>query len=947
MIKHMRGFAREHRGFTLLEMVIALGVAGMMMAGVWQVAGVADRTIQSNYLATHALSVAVSAQNYLTSNRTAVLALVPALNDISRIKVMTSDSSGGTPSLQAAGNLPADFINSNPYSQTYLFYVLRQDAGTLGVADAGDRLIGFVLTTGGQAIDDSIASAALSKLGAAGGFLFSADNPASPTAATTVRGVAGGWGIDLTSGNWPSAVGALATRGHLFINTTLLPAGGDAGSGGATTIDQLSDAKTDYSTLYNVALGDSSGNAFTSGQYNTVAGAGSLNLTTTGSGNSAYGSNVLYSNQTGSRNSVFGQSSVYTAQAVNDTTSMGDQVMWSSPGPQTGNANTAVGSSVLYAVTSGASNTAFGRAAMYTLSTGSYNTAFGYNSMGNSGWVSTSSNNTAAGTYSFYSPVGNNNTAIGASSIQTITSAHTACDNVGIGLGTLSGITTGCSNTALGVNALKNITTGQNNVAMGHESMSRNTTGSDNVAIGYNAYDGASWGAATTGSRNVIIGAYTGSPCSSESGMTVIGYRAGGVYVCSNDMTAIGSNALYQFSSGISNQSSTAVGMQAFASGGIENTGVGAYIGKRTSTTAGNYNVALGAEALYSANAATYNVALGYASLRTNGYPAASGTSNVAVGSKSLYALTTGTYNVAIGFESMMNSTTTSYATAAGYHALYTVVGGGAGLTALGQEALNANTTGVSNTAAGYQSLYKTAGGQCNTAIGFSSLFQNVSGNNNTAIGSTAAFGVVSSSNTAIGHQSLLSASGLGSNTAIGHAAMWLSTGKQDTAVGAKIDPSVATSYTNASVFGANGVSSATNAIRFGDASVTTISGQVAWSFPSDQRDKHDIHDTDLGLDFLMKLRPVSYRLNNGNERIDYGFIAQEVDAALSGRQTNMIRVQDDARHSYLFRSNDLLSPIVKGVQEQQHSLADMESEIAHLRQRLQAVGSSGDGGRH
>lgn len=947
MMKHMRGFALEHRGFTLLEMVIALGVAGMMMAGVWQAAGVADRTVQSNYLATHALSVAISAQNYLTANRTTVLTLVPALDDIARIKVMTSDATGATPSLQAAGNLPADFINSNSYSQTYLFYVQRQDAGTLGVADANDRLIGFVLTSGGQAIDDSIALSALSKLGAAGGFMFSADNPAAPAAATTVRGVAGGWGLDLSTGNWPTAVGALATQGHLFINTALLPAGGDAGTGGAGSIDELTDGKTNYSSLYNVALGEGSANSST-GFFNTVVGAGSMSVSTSGFGNSAYGAGVMVSNLGGSNNSVFGQSSFYSAQSANYTTSMGYQSMLSSPGPQTGSANTGIGSLTLYSVTSGGYNMAIGYASMSAITTGSYNTAVGHLSMGNNGWTSTSNYNTAAGSYSFYSPAGNYNTSVGSNTTKTTSSAHTACENVAVGHNVLSVATTACNNTAIGTMASMNISTGNSNVAIGANALLRNTTGNENIAIGYSANDGAYWGTPTTGSYNTIVGSYAGAACRSESSLLIVGYRAGGSYVCSDEITAVGTRALYQFSSGIANTYSTAIGKNAFASGGIENTGVGAYVASSTATTAGNYNVAFGAEALYSANAATYNVALGYAALRTNGNPAASGTSNIAAGASALYALTTGTYNVAVGFEAMRNSTTTSYATAVGYRALYTMTGGGAGLAALGYEALYSNTSGIHNTATGHQALYKTAGGQYNTALGYRALYENISGSNNTAVGVNAGLNATSGSNTAIGHQALMSVSSSGSNTAIGYAAMWLATGSQNTAAGAGIDPLVATAYTNASVLGANAISSGSNTVRFGDSSVTTISGQVAWSFPSDRRDKHDIHDTDLGLDFLMKLRPVRYRLNNGNERSDYGFIAQEVESALDGRQTNMIRIQDDARHSYIFRSSDLISPIVKGVQEQQQSLSAMESEMARLRQRLQAVGNpSSDGGRH
>lgn len=932
------------QGFTLLEMVIALGVAGLMTAGVWQAIGVSDRATQSNSIATHALAVGVAAQNYLAANRSTILTLVPALDSLARIKVVTSDASGSTPSLQAAGNLPASFVNLTPYGQTYQFYVLRQDAGVLGVADSNDRLVGFVITTGGEPIDDRIGATVLSKLGAAGGFMFGSDNPASPTAATTVRGGAGSWGLNLTTGNWPTAVGSAATAGHLVVNTAWLPSGGDAGLGNSQNIDQLSDGKTDYTTLYNVALGSGSGNAVTTGQYNTVTGSSAMALTTQGSANTAYGESALYGNTTGSRNSAFGRYALYNSTTVSDTTSMGYQSL-RSPSGLTGTANTGVGAYSLYNVTTGQYNTAVGYQSMSTNLTGNYNTAFGYLAMGNSGLGTTSSSyNTAIGPQALYTPVGSNNTAIGGSTIITSSLAHTACDNVGIGMYSFSGLTTGCGNVGLGLYVGNQTSTGQNNTAIGALSLWHNTTGSNNIAIGYSAYN--PWGASTTGSDLVFIGSYSGLKCDAETEVVSIGYNSGGQSSCASAMTAVGPYALTQWTSGISNQSTTAIGYAAFASSGIENTGVGSSVGRYTSTTAGNYNVALGANALSYARSATYNVALGYSALYTSGTSMASGTSNVAIGSSALYSLTTATNNVAAGFEAMRGNTSSSANTAVGYRALFTNSNGSVSNVAFGQEALYSHTSGSGNVGIGYRALYgQTTGIGANTAVGSSAMSGVSSGSGNVALGSSALYSCgTSSDNTAVGYQSLLSLSGSGMTTAVGYQSLMNSTGATSTGVGASTEVST---YTNATAIGYAVTASAANSVRFGNASITTISGQVAWSFPSDRRDKHDIHDTDLGLDFIMKLRPVRYRLNDGNGQIDYGFIAQEVEQALAGRKTNMIRVQDDARHSYLFRSNDLLSPVVKGVQEQQETLDELSGEIAHLRQRLENVLPVQDRGAH
>ncbi len=41
------------------------------------------------------------------------------------------------------------------------------------------------------------------------------------------------------------------------------------------------------------------------------------------------------------------------------------------------------------------------------------------------------------------------------------------------------------------------------------------------------------------------------------------------------------------------------------------------------------------------------------------------------------------------------------------------------------------------------------------------------------------------------------------------------------------------------------------------------------------------VRELPLGLDFIMALRPVEYRMRKGNERVDMGFLAQDVEALL------------------------------------------------------------------
>jgi hypothetical protein len=139
----------------------------------------------------------------------------------------------------------------------------------------------------------------------------------------------------------------------------------------------------------------------------------------------------------------------------------------------------------------------------------------------------------------------------------------------------------------------------------------------------------------------------------------------------------------------------------------------------------------------------------------------------------------------------------------------------------------------------------------------------------------------------------------------------------------------------NTTAIGYNAQVFASNTIRFGDTNVTSIGGANSWTAASDRRLKTDIADSDLGLGFIMKLHPVSYHLVKGNGRLDYGFIAQDVQAALGDRLTNMASQDADPMQTWRLRYSDLLAPAVAAVQEQQKTEERQRQEIDALKARL------------
>ncbi len=258
--------------------------------------------------------------------------------------------------------------------------------------------------------------------------------------------------------------------------------------------------------------------------------------------------------------------------------------------------------------------------------------------------------------------------------------------------------------------------------------------------------------------------------------------------------------------------------------------------------------------------------------------------------------------NTGLGAQALLNNSSYAvYNTAVGYEALYT------------QSFANGNSEyASSNTAVGTWSLISTqpdggnggSNGTGNTGVGVSSLFLNTTGYQNSAFGSS---------------------SGV-ENT----------TGGRNTFLGDSANPA-AGDLVDATAIGFNASVDASYHVRVGDANITQIGGQVAWSNLSDARAKADIRDLDLGLDFVMALRPVSFRLIQGNGRTDMGFVAQDVETLL-GDGYGVLGIGGDKDRTLSLRYTDFIAPLVKAIQEQQATIELRDARIAALEARLAAI---------
>ena len=337
-------------------------------------------------------------------------------------------------------------------------------------------------------------------------------------------------------------------------------------------------------------------------------------------------------------------------------------------------------------------------------------------------------------------------------------------------------------------------------------------------------------------------------------------------------------------------------------------------------------NTKYGTGALFSNTTGTGNSAFGYKTLYSN----TAGSNNTATGNYTLFSNTTGFYNTATGAKALNYNTT-------GYHN-----------TATGNYALFSNTAGGKNTAAGYYSLYSNTTGYCNTATGILALYSNTTGSSNTATGNYALYrNTTGYYNTAAGSGTLYNNTVGGCNTAVGNSALYHNTtGACNTALG-YISGWNVSSQNNTTSIGYYATATASNMVRIGNSSVTSIGGQVSWSTLSDGRFKKKIKHDVVGLDFINRLEPVSYILDNNDfdnflkipdslriksknaPVIQSGFVAQDVEKLLADMgitNFNGLNIPQNKNDYYSIRYAEFVVPLVKAVQEL--SALDKEKEL-------------------
>lgn len=379
----------------------------------------------------------------------------------------------------------------------------------------------------------------------------------------------------------------------------------------------------------------------------------------------------------------------------------------------------------------------------------------------------------------------------------------------------------------------------------------------------------------------------------------------------------------------------------------FENTGNSIFIGEKAGENDDldyNANVFIGNSAGAGNTTGGLNTAVGYLSMEINN----TGEYNTAVGSFALDSNWSGNYNTAVGSYSLTHNTIGEHNTSVGYASLYHSYIGSHN-TAMGSRALEHNSTGNYNTASGYAALRFNNSGSNNTANGRGALLTNTTGKSNSAFGQRALpNNTTGSYNLGAGSAALSYNTTGNNNTAYGYNALSFNdTGNNNTAVGYYAGVGLLSpDLENTGAFGYMAQVTTSNTIQIGNTDVELIGGEVGWSITSDGRFKTNVKNNVPGLDFITKLRPVTFNwdLHKMNEfmgipdsiytqnpsqekarqekekKVFTGFIAQEVEEAAQQCNYDFSAITKPVNENSRYRLSyaEFVVPLVKAVQEQQ-----------------------------
>ncbi len=759
----------------------------------------------------------------------------------------------------------------------------------------------------------------------------------------------------------------------------------------ARMTDPAANTAIGFRTLTNLQLGSS----------NTAVGHMAMYKPAIAEGSVAVGSESQRNVDTSFASVSIGYKALYAAQNATNVVTIGTE---SGSSAKRWENNIAIGYRSLIQDSLGLRNVAVGSQAMYFSGNATDNVAIGYQAFYS---ATTGSKNVAIGTGSLYSGRSTTrNVAIGTGALSSLQNGF---PNVAVGDSALALLTdNGALNTAVGYKAMRNCGScvastalghramyrakrnANNNVAIGYDALLTDSLGDQNVALGVNAIAGGNGNL-----NNVAIGTNALANSTGDTGTIAIGFNAGLQVQKADHSVFIGSEV---FSTRLNGERNVMVGFNPYIAQRVNDPKRNVLIGSNIATRKTNldYSVGVGQNVFYyyyqdppSAEQSQYNTAFGHSLLNIR-YDLIE---NVALGTEirgtdgvTGYMVSYGTFMgdyITIGDDNSGHDTI-EYPTALGFD-IYKVgtndVLMGSNITYKKGYLEPAKTILVLERTCSYlpfgaysthypgaYSVWMAVHPNCpeiedenyNVYIGEIVPGVNVPRKMN----ATVIIGPFTDLGSNLTTQSVV----IGANSKAApivslEGGYMVSVGSNSIAYVGYLpyagDPYPAQGF-NSGAFGAFASNRQQDTLtqtspydytialgvdEYGNSSVNWIGGQVNWSTYSDRRFKKDIREDVVGLDFISRLRPVSYKLKyadtiRGLDPLSprfhkrwTGFLAQQVYRAAKQSGYNFSGVNPGQRSG--LRYAEFVVPLVKAVQEQQTQIQTMEHKNEEIKTEL------------
>ncbi|CUB21629.1 hypothetical protein BN2127_JRS7_02838 [Bacillus subtilis] len=475
------------------------------------------------------------------------------------------------------------------------------------------------------------------------------------------------------------------------------------------------------------------------------------------------------------------------------------------------------------------------------------------------------------------------------------------------------------NNTDLGVNAGKKLTPqSYGNVAVGNNALKdAEENVKKNVAIGHNAINQG-----TSLYHNVAIGTDAARDMVTAQRNTIVGGNAG---ISIGDTIVVGRNPMFRNDVDNSHLDKKWPNWRQY----VGEVNSPKFIAKTQLDARGN--TAIGRNALGWSVTPEYCTALGYNALEK----AIDGSGSVAIGVNASYHTIKSSNSVVAGLYANMNNSSSE------------------GDISLGASSMRDVPHSRFNVAIGYQSMQRPdsprdneAPSKDNIAIG---RFAQANGTktilSNVAVGASALRYNDGNYNTSVGQQSLQDNTTGEYNTALGvNAGRQIKNANYVTALGYNaLNSNAYDNFTNITGVGQNSSVTGSNQLQLGNSAVTPTAF-APLQVRSDERDKIDIEDTELGLNFIKKLKPVQYRWNYreayeeknikndgslAGVRKHQGLIAQQVKQVMDELNVDFAGYQDHSinggKDVKSIAYEELFAPIIKSIQELSNRIEMLE----------------------